>query len=233
MGAPALAAGKQLPQLPGAASDELAQDIDHPAVHRHHRRGHQRLELLLGGLPDDGRFPARQRLPAVRQHLRRVEEVVGVVLLHFQRSPDEDRGLLPFCAQCPGHPAALADEGRRRLRSGAEGRGHPAALVVLDELAGELLLHPLALGAPGQQQIALHLHQMRRHLDEGAGRLRVGSGVRRHGAGVLVDEFQNGDVVQVHLVLLHQRQQQFQRAFELFQMEGKLLRHQITAPADA
>ena len=39
--------------------------------------------------------------------------------------------------------------------------------------------------------------------------------------------------VQVHLVLRHQRQQQFQRAFELFQMEGKLLRHQITAPADA
>ena len=54
-----------------------------------------------------------------------------------------------------------------------------------------------------------------------------------HGAGVLVDELEDGDVVQVHLVLRHQRQQQFQRAFELFQMEGKLLRHQITAPADA
>ena len=186
MGAPALAAGKQLPQLPGAASDELAQDIDHPAVHRHHRRGHQRLELLLGGLPDDGRFPARQRLPAVRQHLRRVEEVVGVVLLHFQRSPDEDRGLLPFCAQCPGHPAAL---------------------VVLDELAGEFLFHPLALFAAGQQQIALHLHQMRRHLDEGAGRLRVGSGVRRHGAGVLVDQLQDGDIMQVHFMFGHQSQQ--------------------------
>ena len=183
--------------------------IDHPAVHRHHRRGHQRLELLLSGLTDDGRFPARQRLPAVRQHLRRVEEVVGVVLLHFQRSPDEDRGLLPFCAQRPGHPAAL---------------------VVLDELAGQFLFHPLALFAAGQQQIALHLHQMRRHLDEGAGRLRVGSGVRRHRAGVLVDEFQNGDVVQVHLVLLHQRQQQFQRAFEVRQMEGQLFCHSDHRP---
>ena len=95
----------------------------------------------------------------------------------------------------------LSDKGGRRLRSGAEGRGHPAALVVLDELAGELLLHPLALGAPGQQQIALHLHEVSCHLDEGAGNVGV-CGLRGlHGAGVLVDELEDGDVVQVHLVL--------------------------------
>ena len=100
----------------------------------------------------------------------------------------------------------LSDEGGRRLRRGAEGRGHPAALVVLDELAGELLLHPLALFTAGQQQIALHLHQMGRHLDKGAGGLRVRVGLL-HRAGVLVDQFQNGDIVQVHLMFGHKSQQ--------------------------
>ena len=79
--------------------------------------------------------------------------------------------------------------------------GHPAALVIFNELAGELLLHPLALGAPGQQQIALHLHEVSCHLDEGAGNVGV-CGLRGlHGAGVLVDQLEDGDVVQVHLVL--------------------------------
>ena len=100
----------------------------------------------------------------------------------------------------------LSDEGGRRLRSGAEGRGHPAALVIFNELAGELLFHALTLFAAGQQQKAFHFHQMRRHFNEGAG----GLGVRvslLHGAGVLVDQLQDGDIMQVHFMFGHQSQQ--------------------------
>ena len=92
------------------------------------------------------------------------------------------------------------------LSGGAERGRHPAALVVLDQLAGELLLHALALFAAGQKQVAFHLHQPRGHLDEGAGGFRVRVGPRHRG-GVLVDQLQNGDVVQVHLMFGHKRQQ--------------------------
>ena len=139
----------------------------------------------------------------------------------------ESVSLVPF------QPQRRADEGGRRLGGGAERGRHPAALVVLDELAGQLLLHPLTLGAAGQQQVALHLHKVGRHLDKGAGNVRVHGLCGLHGAGVLVDQRKDGDVVQVHLVLRHQRQKQLQRPLELLQMKGKLLRHQITAPRDA
>ena len=85
--------------------------------------------------------------------------------------------------------------------------GHPAALVIFNELTGELLLHPLALFTAGQQQIALHLHQVGGHLDKSAGNFRVGALGRFHRAGVLVDKLQNGDVVQVHLMFGHKSQQ--------------------------
>ena len=124
-------------------------------------------------------------MPAVGQHLRRVEQVIGVVPLHLQGRADEDRGCFGFFPQLGSHPAAL---------------------VVFDQPPGKLLLHPLTLFAAGQQQIALHLHQMGRHLDKGAGGLRVRVGLL-HRAGVLVDQFQNGDVVQVHLMFGHKSQQ--------------------------
>jgi hypothetical protein len=114
-----------------------------------------------------------------------VVQRVGVVQLHLHGTAHEYRGSFPFCAQQSRHVAAL---------------------VVLDELTGEFLFHALALFAAGQQQKAFHLHQMRRHLNEGAGSLGVGVGLL-HGTGVLVDELQNGDVVQIHLMLGHQRQQ--------------------------
>ena len=110
---------------------------------------------------------------------------IGVVPLHLHGTAHEYRGSLPFCAQQSRHAAAL---------------------VVLDQLTGELLLHALALFAAGQQQKAFHLHQMRRHFNEGAGGLGVGVGLL-HSAGVLVDELQNGNIVQVHLMFGHQRQQ--------------------------
>ena len=62
------------------------------------------------------------------------------------------------------------------------------------------------LFAAGQQQKAFHFHQMRRHFNEGAG----GLGVRvslLHGAGVLVDQLQDGDIMQVHFMFGHQSQQ--------------------------
>ena len=110
---------------------------------------------------------------------------VGVVPLHFHGTAHEHRGGFSFCAQQSRHAAAL---------------------VVLDKLTGELLLHALALFAAGQQQKAFHFHQMRCHLNEGAGGLGIGVGLL-HGAGVLVDELQNGDIVQVHFMFGHQRQQ--------------------------
>lgn len=112
-------------------------------------------------------------------------QCVGVIPLHFHGTAHEYRGSLPFCAQQSRHAAAL---------------------VVLDELTGEFLLHALALFAAGQQQKAFHLHQMRRHFNEGAG----GLGVRvslLHGAGVLVDQLQDGDIMQVHFMFGHQSQQ--------------------------
>ena len=112
-------------------------------------------------------------------------QCVGVIPLHFHGAAHEYRGSLPFCAQQSRHAAAL---------------------VVLDELTGEFLLHALALFAAGQQQKAFHLHQMRRHLNEGAGSLGVGVGLL-HGAGVLVDELQNRDIMQVHFMFGHQSQQ--------------------------
>ena len=148
-------------------------------------------------------------MPAVGQHLRRVEQVIGIVPLHLQGRTDEDRGCFGFFPQLGSHPAAL---------------------VVFDQPPGKLLLHPLTLFAAGQQQIALHLYQMRRHLDEGAGRLRVGIVCRGHCGGVLVDEFQNGDIVQVHLVLLHQRQQKLQRPLKVFEAKRQLLCHSDHRP---
>ena len=110
---------------------------------------------------------------------------VGVVQLHLHRTAHEHRGGFSFCAQQSRHAAAL---------------------VVLDQLTGEFLLHALALFAAGQKQVAFHLHQPRGHLDEGAGGFRVRVGPRHRG-GVLVDQLQNGDVVQVHFMFGHQRQQ--------------------------
>ena len=112
-------------------------------------------------------------------------QCVGVIPLHFHGTAHEHRGGFSFCAQQSRHAAAL---------------------VVLDELTGEFLLHALALFAAGQQQKAFHLHQMRRHFNEGAG----GLGVRvslLHGAGVLVDQLQDGDIMQVHFMFGHQSQQ--------------------------
>ena len=110
---------------------------------------------------------------------------IGVVPLHLHRLPHEHRCLLPFCPQQSGHTAAL---------------------VVLDELTGKLLLEPLALFAAGQKQVALHLHQPRSHFNKSAGGFRVGVCLL-HRAGILIDQLQNGDVVQVHLMFGHKRQQ--------------------------
>ena len=112
-------------------------------------------------------------------------QVVGGVELHLHGRAHEHRGGLGFFAQQ---------------------RSHAAALVVLDQLAGELLLHALAFFAAGQQQVAFHLHQPRGHFNESTGGFRVRVGLL-HGAGVLIDQFQNGDVVQVHLMFGHKRQQ--------------------------
>ena len=112
-------------------------------------------------------------------------QCVGVIPLHFHGTAHEYRSSLPFCAQQSRHAAAL---------------------VVLDELTGEFLLHALALFAAGQQQKAFHFHQMRRHLNEGAGGLGVRVGLL-HGAGVLVDQLQDGDIMQVHFMFGHQSQQ--------------------------
>ena len=119
--------------------------------------------------------------------------------------------------EADGAPAQRELQGELRLsdeydavffggRPGAQQSRHAAALVVLDELTGEFLLHALALFAAGQQQKAFHLHQMRRHFNEGAGCLGIGVSLL-HGAGVLVDQLQDGDIVQVHLMLGHQSQQ--------------------------
>ena len=104
------------------------------------------------------------------------------------------------------HLHGRTHKNRRSFGLLAQKRSHAAALVVLDQLAGELLLEPLALFAAGQKQVAFHLHQPRGHLDEGAGGFRVRVGPRHRG-GVLVDQLQNGDVVQVHLMFGHKRQQ--------------------------
>ena len=107
----------------------------------------------------------------------------------------------------PLHCHGRAHEGRVLRRLFPQKRGQAAALVVFDQLAGEFLLHPLARFTAGQQQTAFHLHQMRRHLDEGTCPLRVGLLVLLHRAGVLVDQLQDGDVVQIHLMFGHKRQQ--------------------------
>ena len=125
------------------------------------------------------------------------------------------------------HLHGPAHEYRRGLGLFPQKSRHAAALVVLDELAGELLLQPLALFAAGQQQIAFHLHKPRRHFYKGAGAFRVGVGLR-HGLRILVDELQDGNIVQVHLVFGHERQKQFQRAVEIFQMEGQFSCHAHT-----
>ena len=137
---------------------------------------------------------------------------------------EEIIGVVPF------QPGRGAHEHSVLLSPLPQTGGHPAALVIFNELAGELLLHPLALFTAGQQQIALHLHQVGGHLDKGAGNFRVGALGRFHRAGVLVDELQNGDVVQVHLVLLHQREQQLQRALKILQTEGQFFCHSDHRP---
>ena len=123
-----------------------------------------------------------------------------------------------------------ADKDHHCLSPLPQPRGHPAALLVLNELPGKLLLHPLTLFAAGQEQIAFHLHQMGRHLNERAGDLRVSRLCCFYRAGVLVNEGQDRNMVQVHLVLGHQCQQQLQRAIEIFEVERQFVGHQITAP---
>ena len=68
------------------------------------------------------------------------------------------------------------------------------------------------------------------HLNERAGDLRVSRLCRFYRAGVLVNEGQDRNIVQVHLVLGHQCQQQLQRAIEIFEVERQFVGHQITAP---
>jgi len=104
------------------------------------------------------------------------------------------------------HFCRRAHEHRRGLRFFAQQRGHTAALVVLDELTGKLLFEPLALFAAGQKQVALHFHKPRSHFNKSAGGFRVGVCLL-HRAGVLIDQLQNGDVVQIHLMFGHKCQQ--------------------------
>ena len=181
--------------------------MDHPAFHRHKGRGDQGFKALLPHRPGPG--PARHGLPAVGQHLGRVVERVAGIGLQPGRGPDIHR---------------------HRFGPRPQLGRQPPAPVVLDQAAGELLFHLLRFLAPGQQKPALHLHQPGRHLDETAGNVRLpGSGHHRR---VLVDEVQNRDVVQVHLVGLDQGQQQFQRAVEVRQMEGQF-RHPLHPRSNA
>ena len=175
--------------------------MHHPACHRHEGRGDQRLKALGagGGL---AAAAAHQAEPRLLQKGCVVAQLIGVVQLHLH-------GL-----------------SHRREGGGSHGShagGDLLAGAVFDELAGEFLLEALSLLTAGQQQVALHLHQTRRHLDELAGHVQP---VVRQGVddgGVLVDQVQDGDLVQIHLVFAHQIEQKVQRALELFQFKGKTL----------
>ena len=117
----------------------------------------------------------------------------------------------------------LSRAAHRHKRGGghfAQLGGHLAAGAVFDQLAGQLLFHALGLFASGQQQVAFHLHQTGGHFNEFAGNLHALGAQPVNDGGVLLNQLQNGNVVQVHLVFAYQIEQQVQRAVKLSQMKG-------------
>ena len=68
------------------------------------------------------------------------------------------------------------------------------------------------------------------HVNELAGNLHAVILQVADGGRVLVDEFHDVDIIEVHLIFAHQVQQQIKRAFKIFYFKSKNFRQKINTP---
>ena len=208
MGAAAVLRVEKLVHLLQGAFQQPAQHVRNAAGYRDKRRGDQRLKTLLCGFAL-AQVAAHQVEPGGDQQ-------VGVVAAGVLGCAHQRHGLAHGGVQVAGAAAQLG--------------GHLLASAVLNQAAGQFGLHTLGLGAAGQQQGTFHLHQMGGHVNELAGNLHAVILQVTDGGRVLVDEFHDVDIIEVHLIFAHQVQQQIKRAFKIFYFKSKNFRQKINTP---
>ena len=131
---------------------------------------------------------------------------------------------------CAHQRHRLTRDGIQIPRTAAQLGGDLLAGAVLNQAAGQLGLHPLGLGAAGQQQRTFHLYEMGRHIDELAGNLHAVLLHFTNGGGVLLDQFHDVDIIEVHFIFAHEIQQQIKRAFKIFNFKCQNFRQKLNTP---
>ena len=193
IGAAAFLRAEQLAHAAQRTFQHTAQHVGHTACHRYERRGDQRFKPLLGGL-----FAA---LAAAHQAEPRLHQPVGILFAGIFRRAFRFLGLAHRGVQIPRTAAQL----RRHLLAGA----------VLDQTAGQLRFHAFRFRAAWQQQGAFHLNQVRGHINEFAGDFQLIGLHGLDGGSILLNEFHDIDIIEVHFIFANQIEQQIQRTFKI------------------
>ena len=109
----------------------------------------------------------------------------------------------------------LAHRGVQIPRTAAQLRRHLLAGAVLDQTAGQLRFHAFRFRAAWQQQGAFHLNQVRGHINEFAGDFQLIGLHGLDGSSILLNEFHDIDIIEVHFIFANQIEQQIQRTFKI------------------
>ncbi len=109
----------------------------------------------------------------------------------------------------------LAHRGVQIPRTAAQLRRHLLAGAVLDQTAGQLRFHAFRFRAAWQQQGAFHLNQVRGHINEFAGDFQLIGLHGLDGGSILLNEFHDIDIIEVHFIFANQIEQQIQRTFKI------------------
>ena len=208
MGAAAVLRAEKLVHLSQGAFQQPAQHVGNTAGNRDKRRCDQRFKTILRGFAL-AQAAAHQAEPGCYQQ-------VGVVTAGILGRTYQRHGLAYGGVQVP--------------RTAAQFGGNLLAGAVLDQTAGQFSLHSLGFGTAGQQQGTFHLHEVRGHVDKLAGNFHAVVLQVADGGRVLVDEFHNVDIIEVHLIFAHEVQQQIKRAFKIFYFKSKNFRQKNQYP---
>lgn len=80
---------------------------------------------------------------------------------------------------------------------------------------GQLRFHAFRFRAAWQQQGAFHLNQVRGHINEFAGDFQLIGLHGLDGGSILLNEFHDIDIIEVHFIFANQIEQQIQRTFKI------------------
>ena len=97
---------------------------------------------------------------------------------------------------------------------------HQLAQPVFDQLAGQFAFQLLRLFVARQQHGGFDLHQPRRHLQKLGCHIQIGFLHLADGIHILRQHLGDGNIVNIQLVFLHQKQEQIQRPFKRGQLIG-------------